>query len=297
VPLCVLQSPSDLQRFFLRGVFADGTVCVQDGVVDHISWFSCFPLLADRVRTMLLRQGIVTGTIRHPDRNGVSLCLYNKNVSLFAERIGFISDFKSQRLKLPTRPPKNASIPFSKVEASLLRRELKGVVGVSACQNVMNRGLMSRTLAENVIGAGGDSSLVGVLAERLLYHHDRVAEITEISCPSVCVEVPEGHQFFQNGFSGWNSQGLEYDRIVMPLVEGFYHQLQRNLLYTAITRAKKQVVLVGHHKALVKAVFNSKEDDRATLFLQRLQQLVALGPQNTPGTPGTSGGPRYDTSE
>lgn len=66
------------------------------------------------------------------------------------------------------------------------------------------------------------------------------------------------------------AQGLEYDSVVMPLVNGFYHQLQRNLLYTAITRARKQVVLVGHHEALVKAVYNAKEDDRATLFLDRL---------------------------
>jgi exodeoxyribonuclease V alpha subunit len=67
------------------------------------------------------------------------------------------------------------------------------------------------------------------------------------------------------------SQGLEYDRIVMPLVRGFHHQLQRNLLYTAITRAKKQVILLGHHEALVTAVHNAKEDERATLFLDRLR--------------------------
>lgn len=68
------------------------------------------------------------------------------------------------------------------------------------------------------------------------------------------------------------AQGLEYDYIVMPLVTGFHHQLQRNLLYTAVTRAKKRVILVGHHEALAKAVFNSKEDERATLFLDRLIQ-------------------------
>jgi len=68
------------------------------------------------------------------------------------------------------------------------------------------------------------------------------------------------------------AQGLEYDRIVMPLVTGFYHQLQRNLLYTAITRARKQVVLLGHHEALVKAVNNAKEDERASLFLDRIKR-------------------------
>ena len=66
------------------------------------------------------------------------------------------------------------------------------------------------------------------------------------------------------------AQGLEYDIIVMPIVRGFNHQLQRNLLYTAITRAKKRVILVGEHEALAKAVYNDKEDQRNTLFLDRL---------------------------
>lgn len=66
------------------------------------------------------------------------------------------------------------------------------------------------------------------------------------------------------------AQGLEYDRIVMPIVTGFHLQLQRNLLYTAITRARKQVVLVGQREALARAVANAKEDERATLFVDRL---------------------------
>ena len=75
------------------------------------------------------------------------------------------------------------------------------------------------------------------------------------------------------------SQGLEYDYIVMPLVTGFYQQLQRNLLYTAITRAKKKVILVGQHEALVSAVHNSKEDERATLFLDRLLGGLPASPK------------------
>lgn len=66
------------------------------------------------------------------------------------------------------------------------------------------------------------------------------------------------------------SQGLEYDVIVMPLVDSFKHQLQRNLLYTAVTRAKKRVFLVGSATALGAAVINDKEDQRNTLFRDRL---------------------------
>lgn len=66
-------------------------------------------------------------------------------------------------------------------------------------------------------------------------------------------------------------QGLEYDVVVMPLVDGFAHQLQRNLFYTAITRAKKKVLLVGTHRAMERAVLNNREDARNTLFSARLR--------------------------
>lgn len=66
-------------------------------------------------------------------------------------------------------------------------------------------------------------------------------------------------------------QGLEYDVVVMPIVEGFAHQLQRNLFYTAITRAKKKVILLGSSRAMERAILNNREDARNTLFSQRLR--------------------------
>lgn len=69
-------------------------------------------------------------------------------------------------------------------------------------------------------------------------------------------------------------QGLEFDTIIMPLVDGFRHQLQRNLLYTAVTRARKRVVLVGTLSALGQAVSNGRVDQRNTMFLDRLLKAV-----------------------
>lgn len=66
------------------------------------------------------------------------------------------------------------------------------------------------------------------------------------------------------------AQGMEYDYIIMPLVDSFRHQLQRNMLYTAVTRAKKRVFLVGTWSALASAVANDREDLRNTLFKDRL---------------------------
>jgi len=49
------------------------------------------------------------------------------------------------------------------------------------------------------------------------------------------------------------SQGSEYPAVVIPLTTGSWMMLRRNLLYTAITRAKKLVVLVGSRRALAAA--------------------------------------------
>ena len=68
------------------------------------------------------------------------------------------------------------------------------------------------------------------------------------------------------------SQGSEYPVIVMPVLTQHYMLLQRNLLYTGITRAKKLAVLVGTKKALAIAVHNNKAEDRYSLLDERLRQ-------------------------
>jgi len=70
------------------------------------------------------------------------------------------------------------------------------------------------------------------------------------------------------------SQGQEYDVILMPWVSSFGRQLQRNLIYTAITRARKKVILVGHPSAMGKAVDNNRVDARNTLLPDRLLALL-----------------------
>jgi exodeoxyribonuclease V alpha subunit len=66
------------------------------------------------------------------------------------------------------------------------------------------------------------------------------------------------------------SQGSEYPCVVIPLVMGAWLMLQRNLLYTAVTRAKQIVVLVGSRRALAKAVRTQGAGRRYTALTQRL---------------------------
>ena len=67
------------------------------------------------------------------------------------------------------------------------------------------------------------------------------------------------------------SQGSEYPCVVMPVMTQHYLMLQRNLLYTAITRAKKLVILVGTRKALAIAVKNDRVANRYTALDWRLK--------------------------
>ncbi len=66
------------------------------------------------------------------------------------------------------------------------------------------------------------------------------------------------------------SQGSEYPAIVMPVLTQHYILLQRNLLYTGITRGKRLVVLVGTKKAVAIAIKNDKPQKRYTLLRERL---------------------------
>lgn len=68
------------------------------------------------------------------------------------------------------------------------------------------------------------------------------------------------------------SQGSEYPVVVLPVVTQHFILLQRNLLYTAITRAKELVVLIGTKKALAIAVRNNKTVERYTRLAARLAE-------------------------
>ena len=74
------------------------------------------------------------------------------------------------------------------------------------------------------------------------------------------------------------SQGSEYPIVVMPVMMNHYVMLQRNLIYTGITRAKKILVIVGTKKALALAVKNVTVTDRNTKLKEYLEKLIGGTP-------------------
>ena len=72
------------------------------------------------------------------------------------------------------------------------------------------------------------------------------------------------------------SQGSEFDVVIIPIVNSHYIMLQRNLLYTAITRAKKLLIIVGSNKAVMTSIRNYNTNIRYSGFLYRLRKNKIL---------------------
>ena len=67
------------------------------------------------------------------------------------------------------------------------------------------------------------------------------------------------------------SQGSEYPAVIIPITMQSYMMLRRNLVYTAITRGKKLVVIIGEKKAFAMAVKDSKSSNRYSRLKDWLQ--------------------------
>ena len=70
------------------------------------------------------------------------------------------------------------------------------------------------------------------------------------------------------------SQGSEFPAVVLPLTTQHYPMLQRNLLYTAVTRARELFVLIGSRRALRRAIGNDRPARRNTNLASRLRQAL-----------------------
>ena len=120
-------------------------------------------------------------------------------------------------------------------------------------QNNYDKGVFNGDIGE--IWAIHDDKIFVRYAERdVTYTKDEINEITLAYAVTV-------HK----------SQGSEYHTVILSLVNSHFIMLQRNLLYTAVTRAKQKVIIVGQKKALQQAVLNAKTNRRCTLLAARLQ--------------------------
>ncbi|WP_027407909.1 ATP-dependent RecD-like DNA helicase [Anoxybacteroides tepidamans] len=69
------------------------------------------------------------------------------------------------------------------------------------------------------------------------------------------------------------AQGSEFPIVILPVVKSYYRMLQRNLLYTAVTRSKKFLILCGEDEAFKMGVARGDDSVRQTTLAEKIQQL------------------------
>ena len=114
---------------------------------------------------------------------------------------------------------------------------------------------------------------------------DEVNRIIYINFDGMTKEYPLGDMdevVLAYAMTVHKSQGSEYPVVIAPLTTQHFMMLQRNLLYTCVTRAKKVFILIGSKKAIAMAVKNDRITKRNTRLSERLQAYCAVAYQDAP---------------
>ncbi len=245
----------------------------------------------------------------HGDRDYYRVEFYGRNLMLFAQEIGFSQEHKAEQLKAMIHRTENGSgktnidvIPNGRKLIQSLRSDVTGLLpAIKSTQGRKGEGFWGRLPYQPA--RAFDDLCRGRF--RLNYYHldfllpilhkewpeledadsyrrlfalqnsrfffDTVAEITQGQGVVYDLTVPGAENFTTNGFISHNSQGSEYPAVVIPLHTQHYLMLSRNLLYTALTRAKKTVVIIGTTKAIGMAMSNMEATHRFTGLSKELK--------------------------
>jgi len=283
VPNIILKAPKEFQIEFLRGVFEDGSVCVKKGKFDHISFTSTEEKLINQVNMMLLNIGIITTKNTRTQNGKISftLFIYGRDCDRFIKTIGFISNEKFEKSVKFYEEKHNSSDSYSIPylinvvyeiiqDENLKVNEIDKELNRSKRKNSITYSLLKKFIeycSSNQINNFKLDYLKDILNNTNIQKIKNFEENIEEN--TYCIEMPITHKFIQNGIRAWNCQGSGFSSTIVGMDSGSYIMNNCELLYTAITRAKKYCILVGNNYAITKAIQNKEVKTKQT-FLRDL---------------------------
>lgn len=185
------------------------------------------------------------------------------------------------------RIPRRFAIPPQDIQ--VLSPMHRGVVGVGALNDAIQRAVNpprpdrpERMVGSRIFRVGDRVMQIRNNYDKEVYNGD-MGHITGLDAieQQVVVSIdgkPVAYDFLEldelthaYAVSVHKSQGSEFPVVVIPVLMTHFMMLQRNLLYTAVTRARRLVVLVGQPKAINRAVRNNRVAERYTGLTERLR--------------------------
>jgi exodeoxyribonuclease V alpha subunit len=280
----------------LRGLFdTDGSA--GNGAGKLCRFATASRRLALDVQTMLLSLGVVSYLRYLEASDSWHVCISGTGLKPFAEHVGFSIKYKHDRLQelLDHNHGKtnNDHVPFGKALVETLKRAfprtycVKGIgrfgpnsSRIGALLSRIKRGTSRlsyghlRSVCETL--SGNDKAVTKQIEEVLENHHffDPIVAIDRPGTlvPMYDLEMDDKHSFVANGFICHNSQGGEFPVVIQLLLRSNHMMLQRNLVYTAVTRAKQLLVFMGNRWVIEKAVNNVTIHQRNSFLAMRLRR-------------------------
>ena len=303
IPCSILQSPRPVQAAFLRGLFdTDGSA---SGNGTRVVLATSSRLLADQTRMLLLNFGIITALLHIRASDSWRVEMYGANLRLFEQHIGFGLPAKIRQLRRMARRGAGGKgktnvdiIPGAYRLWRTLRTEIRSRLGPT--KGRLDHGLFGRSFLPSGLLLGNlarpscrtnyrhlNELLPAIIRRwpwardlasyraleklrRSRFFYDPVRSLAPTEAAMHDLHVPGAHAFVTNGFISHNSQGSEYPVVVIPLLKGHFMMLQRNLLYTALTRGRKKVFIVGEPAAYSMAVRNAEAKLRCTHLREKI---------------------------
>lgn len=168
----------------------------------------------------------------------------------------------------------------------------KGINGIDNYNKILQEIINPKSRKKKEITVGdviyreGDKvlQLVNMPDERIF--NGDIGTIIEIDNKEITVDfdintvtfTPSTYSNFKHGYaiSIHKSQGSEFDTVVLPVTLSYSKMLYRKLYYTAVTRSKKKLILIGDIKALKNAAINNSQDIRMTTIKDKIIKKYSI---------------------
>lgn len=183
---------------------------------------------------------------------------------------------------------------LSLYDIQVLAPMYKGENGIDSlndyCQSLLNKGKLKNEITHNGITFKENDKVICLVnnLENNVFNGDigEIIRITgqgkkEITCDfDDNISIYESSKFdeIKLGYviSIHKAQGSEFDVVILPVLKSYNYMLYRKLVYTAVTRAKKKLIIIGEEEALKRAILTDRDENRKTLLKNFLAEGITF---------------------